>query len=86
MARIKVGDYVTPPEKFRDRGMLVKNGQKYKVLHTFELGKSFIIEVNGQETFCLSEGCLHVRGLDWVVIPNKTSLMKRIINFLTFKK
>jgi hypothetical protein len=56
------------------------------VLEVFEGGDAFTIWHRGIEAFCLLEGCSHLKGESWVVIPSKKSLLRRLINFLTFKK
>lgn len=88
MAKVEIGDYVMAPEGFNDKSYLgiIEEGKKYKVIQVYELGESFNIKTDKATLFCLREGCAHLGGLNWVVTPSPKSLMKRVINFLTFKK
>lgn len=88
MARVKIGDYVMAPKNFENTPSThyIEKGRKYKVVEVYEGGDSFCIKGQaGKVCFCLTHRCSHLNFLDWVVIP-KQSPMKRVINFLTFKK
>lgn len=86
MKKVKVGDRVKAPKIVNRRRVTISPDIEYEVLEVFEDGASFTIEHRGIEVFCLVEGCAHLKGESWVVIPSKKSLLRRLINFLTFKK
>jgi hypothetical protein len=86
MKKVKVGDRVKAPKTVNRRRLAINPDIEYVVLEVFEGGDAFTIWHRGIEAFCLLEGCSHLKGESWVVIPSKKSLLRRLINFLTFKK
>lgn len=62
--RLKIGDFVTPPNT---RNANLTPHKKYEIIEVTELGTFFILNDSGREMLCKITDCAHLNGGDWIL-------------------